>query len=94
VYDGTDLFPVGGLVGVLGRCSVASGLAGLLCDSPSSGGEVNVSPIGFRCLGLGDPRPDIPIIDCLCFSLSSVALSRASKAWSSDVCVETAFFLR
>lgn len=75
---------------------MASGLVWFRCcgSSPSAWG-VNVSPNGARRRGLWEPRLDIPVypIDCLCFSLSSVALSRASRASSSEVWCKTAFFL-
>lgn len=97
LYDGTGFLPVAGLVGVLGLVSTFDGLAGLFSALRSSMGRApNVSPIGTRCLGLEAPRANarFALMDCLCCSRSSVALIRASSAWSSDVCEFTAFFLR
>jgi hypothetical protein len=93
VDGGSCFLDVGGLVGVLGWLnSSESGLVMLLVSVPCVGG-VKVSPRGVLCLGLWVPRFGIPLMACLCFSLSSVALRRASKASSSDVCDETARFL-
>jgi hypothetical protein len=96
VDGGSRLLDVGGLVGVLGWLnSSEGGLVVLFASAPCVGG-VKVSPRGIlflRLWALG-PRFGNPLMACLCFSLSSVALRRASKASSSDVCDETARFLR
>jgi len=67
--------------------SVLSGLVGA-----SLGGE-NVSPKGWR--GRGLDRPDRPpgAFAAAAFNRSSVAFNRASRASSSEVWEETAFFL-
>ena len=86
--------PVFGRFAVAGRdaCfanSVASGLVGFaLFDAEL---WLNVSPSGVR--GFGLERPDGDLSDAAAFRRSSVALIRASRASSSDVCEETAFFL-
>lgn len=72
--------------------SFASGLVGLVVAcSPS----LNVSPSGALDRGLDLPVDALPggLAPPAIFNLSSVALSRASRASSSEVWDETAFFL-
>lgn len=89
-------FPLCGLFAVAGRCenSEESGLVAFSFLFGLVG--VNVScPSGTRCRGLDRPVDDFGIGDApRAFSRSSVALRRASRASSSEVCEETAFFLR
>lgn len=91
LYDSCFL-PVCGLFAVVGRCenSDARGLVGLSVFV--AGVEVNVSGAsGAR--GLGLERPETGTGAPLAFKRSSVALRRASRASSSVVWVDTAFFL-
>ncbi len=84
--------------GVGGR-SPAAYLLSFVCLNSAERGLVgcslNVSPSGTRCLGLDLPD-DFPggLPLAACFNLSSVAFSLASRASSSEVCVDTAFFLQ
>lgn len=94
VNDGSCLLAVVGREGALFRNSVARGLVG---DVSAFSGRVcvNVSPKGARCLGLFAPPLDFPeglLAASLAFNRSSVARRRASRASSSDVWVDTAFF--
>jgi len=93
VNDGSCLLAVVGREGALFRNSVARGLVG---DVSAFSGRVcvNVSPKGARCLGLFAPPLDLPevLTASLAFNRSSVARRRASRASSSDVWVDTAFF--
>jgi hypothetical protein len=92
LYDSCFL-PVCGLFAVAGRCenSDARGLVGLSVFGALVV-DVNVSEAsGAR--GRGLDRPEAGTGAPLAFKRSSVALRRASRASSSEVCVDTAFFL-
>ena len=94
------LQPDGGLPSpVFGRFAV-TGLDPALLNSDDSGLVAlvalvglcaNVFPRGVR--GFGLERPDGDLLDDAAFSLSSVARRRASRASSSEVWEDTAFFL-
>lgn len=93
------LHPDGGLPSpVFGRLAV-TGLDPGLPNSEANGLVAlafvglcaNVSPSGVRGLGLDRPEGDLLIAAAL--RRSSVARRRASRASSSEVCEDTAFFL-
>lgn len=94
------LHPEGGLPSpVFGRFAV-TGLEAVFPNSDESGLVAlafvglweNVSPSGV--LGFGLDRPEGDLLDAAAFRRSSVARRRASRASSSEVCVDTAFFLQ
>lgn len=76
-----------GLETTLG-CGVASSIA-----SGRVGGKVD-AVAGARCRGSARFKFIAALIDSLCLSRSSAALSRASRSWSSEVCDDIALFLK
>lgn len=91
------LHPDGGLPSpVFGRLAVTglpnSDANGLVALAAFVGLCANVSPSGVLAFGLDRPEGDL--LDAAAFRRSSVARRRASRASSSEVCEDTAFFLR